>query len=206
MITPNAQARRATIEDLQKLMPLWEQAGLPAGELGKRLQEFQVLEDENGEMSGAIGLQIAGLEARLHHECFANAEEAEVVRAKLWERVQMISKNHGLARIWTQAAGPFWVQNGFQPAAPEVVSTLPPVFAGPGEPWSYVQLRENVTASPAIEKEFAIFKEMQLEERERAFSQARKMKVIALIAVLAVFALLVVWAALWLKTPLRPKP
>jgi hypothetical protein len=206
MITPNVQARRATIEDLQKLMPLWEHAGLSAGELGKRLQEFQVLEAENGEIAGAIGLQIAGLEARLHHECFAADEDAEAVRAKLWERIQMISKNHGLARIWAQFAGRFWDQNGFQPAPPEVVSTLPPAFAGQAEPWSYLQLRENVAASPAIEKEFAIFKERQLEERERAFSQARKMKVVALVAVLAVFALLVIWAALWLKTPLRPKP
>lgn len=202
MITPNLQARRATIEDLQKLMPLWEQGGLPAEELGRRLQEFQVVEADKGEIVGALGLQIAGLDARLHHECYANAEDAEVIRAKLWERAQMISKNHGLVRIWSQMDGPFWAQCGFQPAPAEVAATFPAAFAGQPEPLSFLQLRENVAASPAIEKEFAIFKEMQLEERERAFSQARKMKVVALIAVIAVFVLLVIWAAVWLKTPL----
>ena len=83
-----------------------------------------------------------------------------------------------------------------------MAATFPAAFAGQPEPLSFLQLRENVAASPAIEKEFAIFKEMQLEERERAFSQARKMKVVALIAVIAVFVLLVIWAAVWLKTPL----
>jgi hypothetical protein len=202
MTTPNLQARRATIEDLQRLMPLWERAGLPAGELGKRLQEFQVVEAENGEITGALGFQIAGHDARLHHECFARAEDADAVRAKLWERVQMISKNHGLVRMWTQHASPFWKQSGFQPPPPEVAGKLPAVFAGQPEPWSFLQLREDVAASPTVEKEFAMFKELQQEERERAFRQARRMKLVALVAVVAVFILLVVWAVVWLKTPL----
>ncbi|MEY2408760.1 MAG: hypothetical protein QOF48_1430 [Verrucomicrobiota bacterium] len=202
MITPNLQARRATIEDLPRLVALWEQAGLPAADLGKRLQDFQLVEIEGGELSGAIGLQIAGLEARLHHEAFAHAEEADLVRAKLWERIRMVAKNHGLLRVWIQYDAPFWSQNGFQAPSAEIAAKLPPVFAGDPHPWSYVQLREDVTASPTIEKEFAMFKELQVEERERAFNQARKMKMVAWVAVVAVFVLLLFWAAIWLKTPI----
>ena len=152
MTTPNSQARRATIEDLQKLMPLWEEAGLPAGELGKRLQEFQVVEAEDGEITGALGLLIAGNDALLHHECFAPAADADAVRAKLWERVQTISRNHGLVRIWTQQATAFWNQSGFQSPSPEIAGKLPAAFAGPPQPWMLIQLREDVAASPTIQE------------------------------------------------------
>jgi len=205
MTTPNLQARRATIEDLHKLIPLWQQAGLPAEEIGKRLQEFQVVEGDDGAMLAAIGFQIAGKDAQLHTECYSSADQAEGFRALLWQRIQMISKNHGMIRLWTQLEGPFWDQNGFQPAPPDVAAKLPPAFTGAGQPWKFVQLREDVATSPLIEKEFAMFKEMQQAEREQTFQRARRMKVVALIAVLAVFALLLIWAVAWLKTDLRNK-
>src|SRR5262245_49497662 len=130
MTTPGQPVRRATIEDLQKLTPLWEQEGLPAAELSKRLQEFQVAEGPGGELAGAIGLHIAGHEGRLHSEAFLHPEEAETVRARLWERVQMISKNHGLVRMWTQLGSPFWSQNGFASPAPETAAKVPAAFTG----------------------------------------------------------------------------
>src|SRR5262245_23646061 len=113
MTTPSQPARRATIEDLQKLTPLWTREGLPAEELGKRFQEFQVIDGSDGALAGAIGLHITGQEGRLHSEAFLHPEEAEPLRARLWERVQMIAKNHGLVRLWTQLNAPFWSQNGF---------------------------------------------------------------------------------------------
>lgn len=199
MTTPNLAARRATIEDLQKLMPLWQEGGQPAEELGKRFQEFQVVQTEGGEIAGALGLQIAGQEARLYNECIASTEDAGAVRAKLWERVQMISKNHGLLRLWTQLEAPLWSQNGFRPPSAEVAGKLPAAFAGDPRPWNVLQLREDVAASPTIEKEFAMFKEMQQEERERLFRQARKMKVIAGIIVVVVAILVVFWAVAWMR-------
>ena len=199
MTTPNLVARRATIEDLQKLMPLWQEGGQPSEELGKRFQEFQVVQTEAGEIEGALGLQIAGQEARLHHECFASTSDTDAVRAKLWERVQLISKNHGLLRLWTQLEAPLWNQSGFRPPSAEVATKLPAAFAGEPRPWSVVQLREDVAASPTIEKEFAMFKEMQQEARERLFRQARKMKVIAGIIVVVVAILVVFWAVAWMK-------
>ena len=198
MTTPSLPARRATIEDLQKLMPLWEQEGLPAEELSKRLQEFQVVDGPGGELAGAIGLQILGHEGRLHSEAFLRPEEAESIRARLWERVQMISKNHGLVRVWTQLGSPFWSQSGFGNPAPETAAKLPPAFAGNPAPWTFLQLRDEV-AAPSVEKEFAMFREMQKEETERILRRAKVMKLVAGIVVMAVFVLLAVCMVVWLS-------
>jgi len=200
MTTPSLSVRRATIEDLQKLTPLWAREGLPAEELGKRFQEFQVVDGPGGELAGAIGLQIAGHEGRLHSEAFLHAEEAEALRARLWERVQMISKNHGLARVWTQLGSPFWSQNGFGNPAPETAAKLPAAFAGNPAPWNVLQLRDEAAMAPSIEKEFALFREMQKEETDRMFRHAKVMKLVAAIVLLVVVVLLAIWMFAWFKT------
>jgi len=199
MTTPSRSVRRATIEDLQKLTPLWEREGLPAAELGKRFQEFQVVDGPGGELAGAIGLQIVGHEGRLHSEAFLHAEEAEAIRALLWERVQMISKNHGLLRMWTHLGSPFWSQNGFGNPAPETVAKLPAVFAGDPAQWNVLQLRDAAAMAPSIEKEFAMFREMQKEETDRIFRQAKVMKLVAAVVLLVVCVLLAVWMFAWFK-------
>jgi hypothetical protein len=205
MTTPSLPARRATIEDLQKLAPLWIQEGLPAEELSKRFQEFQVVDGPDGELVGAIGLQIAGHEGRLHSEAFLHHEEAENIRASLWERVQMISKNHGLVRVWTQLPSPFWHQNGFQDPAPEVATKLPAAFAGNPAPWSFLQLRDEAAMAPSIEKEFAMFREMQKEETDRVFRQARVMKLVAAVILVVVFVLVSIWVFAWFKAQSMPR-
>ena len=86
MTTPNPQVRRATIEDLPNLVELWRQENLPAPDLEKRFKEFQIIEGAGGELAAAVGLQVAGLEARLHSEVFAHAEQADALRELLWER------------------------------------------------------------------------------------------------------------------------
>lgn len=199
MTTPSLTARRATIEDLQKLIPLWTREGLPAEELGKRFQEFQVVDGPGGELAGAIGLQLAGHEGRLHSEAFLHPEEAEATRARLWERVQTISKNHGLVRMWTQLDAPFWHQNGFGNPTPEIASKLPAAFAGNPAPWSFLQLRDEAAMGPSIEKEFAMFREMQKEETDRIFRHAKVMKLVAGIVLVAVFVLLAIWMITWFK-------
>src|SRR6266508_2130918 len=187
MTTPSQPARRATIEDLQKLTPLWTQAGLPAEGLSKRLQEFQVIDGPSGDLAGALGLQIVGHEGRLHSEAFLHAAEAETVRARLWERVQMISKNHGLVRVWTQLDAPFWRQNGFGAPAPETAAKLPAAFAGNPALWNVLQLRDETVTAPSLEKEFAMFREMQKEETNRIFRQAKVMKLVVAVILLGVF-------------------
>lgn len=200
MTSPNLAARRATIEDLQKLTPLWRGAGLNAEALGKRLQEFQVVEGAGGEIVGALGMQIEGQQAQLHSEAFASPEETSAVRARLWERVQMVSKNHGFVRLWTQLDPAVWGGNGFQEPSQDAAEKRPAAFGASTPPWLCLQLREDAALTPSIEKEFALFKEMQQEETQRIFRQAKVMKIVAALIVMAVFLLILVWAVYWMKT------
>src|SRR5438105_1768747 len=179
MTTPNQQVRRATIEDLQKLVLLWQQENLPCQQLEKRFKEFQVVEGEGGELLGATGLQITGHEGYLHSEAFAHAEQADGLREKLWERSRIVAGNFGLVRIWTQLVAPFWNASGFQYAPAETLAKLPPQFAGDPHPWKFIQLKPEVAAPAALDKEFAMFKEAERERTEQMFRQARILKIIA---------------------------
>jgi len=194
MTTPNQQVRRATIEDLQKLALLWQEESLPWEQLEKRFKEFQVVEGEGGELLGAIGLQIAGHEGRLHSEAFAHAEQADALRGKLWERARIVAGNFGLIRIWTQFNAPFWNASEFQHATAEVLPKLPPSFLGDPHPWKFIQLRPDAAAPVSIDKEFAMFKQAEKERTEQMFRQARVLKIIAAFVAVGVFILVVIWA------------
>ena len=204
MTTPNHQVRRATIEDLPQLIVLWQQEGLPWEKLEKRLKEFQVVEGEGAEVLGALGLEVAGLEGRVHSEAFARPELGDPLRDLLWERAQIVARNHGMVRLWSQFSTPFWNRSGFRAAPAELIEKLPPVFAGDPSPWRYIQLRENAALPASIDKEFAVFKEMEQAETQKIFRRAKVMKVIAALVLLVVFLLIAFWVMLWLKTQRRP--
>lgn len=193
MTTSNLQVRRATVEDLPKLGPLWKEEGLPAEDLEKRFKEFQVVEGEGGQALGTFALQIIGLEGWIHSEAFARPEQSDTLRDKLWERVQIQAKNHGLVRIWTQLAAPFWHTNGFQPAGNEQLVKRPASFAGDARPWLVLQLREEPTGQAvSIDKEFALFKESEKEQRQRILRQAKVLKMIATTIALLVLVFVIV--------------
>ena len=197
MTTPNPQVRRATIEDLPQLVSLWQEESLPWERLEKRFKEFQVVEAPGGEVLGALGLEIVGVEALLHSEVFLHPEQSDTLRALLWERAQVLGKNHGLVRVWTQLATPFWNHTVFQPATGEVVTKLPPAFGGVAEPWRFIQLKEESTAPISIDKEFAAFKELEKENRDKLFRQAKIMKVVAAFVILIVFLLVLLLIFKW---------
>ena len=198
MTTSKLQVRRATIEDLPKLLPLWQRENLPWEELEKRFKEFQVVEAADGELVGVLGLEIAGVQGRVHSEVFAHAEQSDALRDLLWERAQMLAKNYGLVRLWTQMATPFWNHSGFRLATSDVVTQLPSAFSGGVQPWQFLQLRE--AASPiSFEKEFAVFKAMEKERTQRLFQQAKVLKLFAATLLMVVFALLIFWVLAWFK-------
>src|SRR6185369_18066910 len=62
MSIPDPQVRRATVEDVSKLIELWKGEGLASEALAKRFGEFQVVEQPGGSLMGAVGLQISGQE------------------------------------------------------------------------------------------------------------------------------------------------
>ena len=199
MTTPNPQVRRATVEDLPKLVPLWQQEQLPSAGLEKRFKEFQVVELPAGELAAAVGLEIAGTQGRLHSEVFSHPEESDALRELLWERAQVLARNFGLARLWTQFATPFWNHSGFRHAAAEDLAKLPPSFAGSPAPWQFLTLREESATPVSIEKEFALFKEAEKERTEKMMQQAKVLKVIAALILMAVLLLLALWVFMWFK-------
>src|SRR5215218_1721732 len=135
MQTSNYEVRRATVDDLGELIPLWESMHFSTPEFEKRLTEFQVAKSAEGKLAGAIGIQIDGRHGRLHSEAFNDFAMADHLRQLLWNRMQSIALNHGLVRLWTRETAPFWKQNGFQPASAEVLSRLPAGWASPDNDW-----------------------------------------------------------------------
>jgi N-acetylglutamate synthase-like GNAT family acetyltransferase len=206
MTTPNQQVRRATIEDLPQLIALWKQEDLPWQNLEKRFKEFQVVEGEGGEVLGTVGMEVAGLEGRMHGEGFVRPDIADAMRDLLWERAQVVAKNHGLVRLWSQFATPFWTHCGFQVAPAQTLDHLPPAFAGNPAPWRFLQLREEAALPTSVEKEFAVFKEMEQAQTQKIVQQAKVLKFIAGVVVVAVFLLIAVWVFLWIRTQRQAPP
>jgi N-acetylglutamate synthase-like GNAT family acetyltransferase/predicted nucleic acid-binding Zn ribbon protein len=195
MSTPSIQVRRATVEDLPALRAMWNAAGLPAAELEKRFNEFQVA-GSDGQILGALGLQIAGQHAKLHSETMLAGASVEEIRPALWGRIQTVTRNHGLARLWTQEPTPFWAQQQFAPAAAEVLGRLPAPLGAAAGNWLTLQLKEEA-AGTSIEQEFAIFKQASQEENEAILRRAKMIKVIAMLIAFVVFALIVVATVLF---------
>ena len=198
MTTPNQQVRRATIDDLPTLISLWKEEGLSWETLEKRFKEFQVVEVD-GQLVGALGLEIVGRDGRLHSEVFAYPEIADDVRELLWERAQALAKNHGLVRLWGQFTAPYWNRSSFDYAPTEVLSKLPSQFAGDPHPWRFLQLRDESASTMSFEKEFAVFKEMEKQRTARIHQQAKVLRIFAGLVVLAVCGLLVFWVLAWFK-------
>jgi hypothetical protein len=147
---------------------------LPAGELEKRLTEFQVIEAGNGQIVGAIGVQNIGRHALLHSEGYTDFAMADAARQLFWERIQTITAHHGVFRLWTQENSPFWVRWGFQPATIEQLERLPAEWKRPGEKWLTIQLK-NEEAIAALEKELEAFRESEKKRTAETLDQARTM-------------------------------
>jgi N-acetylglutamate synthase-like GNAT family acetyltransferase len=181
------QVRRANIDDLPQLIPLWKSLELPVVDLEKRLTEFQVAESA-GTLVGAIGLHIHQHEGYLHSETFSDFGLAEQLRPLLWERMERVAKNHGIFRVWTQETAPFW-KHAFRPASKEQLAQRPPTFPNNEKfEWSVAQLRDAAAHPIDLEKEFAQFKETERARSEEMMSQAKILKGVAVVLSLLVLA------------------
>src|ERR1017187_10738207 len=66
------RVRRATLDDIGQLTALWDSMQYPTQDLARRVTEFQVAEGPDGAMLGALGLQIAERQGRVHSEAFGD--------------------------------------------------------------------------------------------------------------------------------------
>jgi N-acetylglutamate synthase-like GNAT family acetyltransferase len=187
MTASTLRVRRATIEDLETLRPLWTSMKLPVAELEPRLTEFQVVENAEGKVLGGIGFQMAGGSGRLHSEGFADFAIADKARELMWNRIQTLASNHGILRVWARENVPFWTGVGFKKADAEALKRLPPAWNSEETSWFTLQLKDEA-AIASVEKELAMFMEAEKRNSDRVFQQARTMKMVANLLALILLA------------------
>ena len=191
--------RRATLDDIGQLTTLWQSMHFPVDDLAKRVTEFQVAEAEDGKVVGAVGLQIAEKQGRIHSEAFTDFALAEALRPMLWERLQAVATNNGLFRLWTQEHAPFWGRCGLIKADEETLQKLPALWRGLPDPWLTLKLREDVQEVISADKEFALFMESERARTAKTFQQARVLKFIATLIAIVLLILVVTGAFLLLR-------
>jgi N-acetylglutamate synthase-like GNAT family acetyltransferase len=190
----NYRVRRATLDDIGQLTALWQSMHWPVDELAKRVTEFQVAEDGAGKVVGALGMQIAERQARVHSEAFPDFSLADQLRPVLWDRVQAVATNHGLLRLWTQEEAPFYNHIGLAVADAATLEKLPMLWKNQTGKWKTLKLKEDLDSVMSLDKEFALFMQSEKQRTERTFQQAKVLKVIATLIALAVLILVIVGA------------
>ena len=177
------------------LIELWRSMRLPAEELEKRLTEFQVVVDGNGTVLGAVGIQFARQHALLHSEGYSDFSVADQARQLFWDRIQTLSSNHGVFRIWTQENSPFWLRWGFQPAGADALVRLPEQWRHEGD-WFSFQLKNEDAINAALEKEFSQFADSEREQIARIARRAKSIRTFFTVICFAIFGLciaVVIW-------------
>ena len=182
MNEPQYNLRRATVDDLPGLKILWERARLQVLDLEKRLTDFQLVVSDAGDLIGAIGLHIEGKQGQVHSEAFAQPDQDAKFREQIWERIQVLARNHGLVRLWTREGAPFWQQQaGFAAASAELAGKLPASFGDAAGRWLMLQLREENLSVLSIEREFELFQVSQKQETEKLMQLGRTLKLITVV-------------------------
>ena len=185
--------RRATTDDLEQLNALWAALSLPAAELEKQFTEFQVAESAEGKIAGAVALQVAGSDGKIHSETFADFALSDTLRPLLWQRLEVVARNHGLFRLWTAETAPFWKKDAGFSAPP---GQPPEAFATERGPWLALRLKDEGADPNLLEAQFQLFRQAEQARRERLLQRAAVVKMVGtLIAVLLfVFSIAVlVW-------------
>ena len=194
MTLTNYRVRRATLDDIGPLTALWQSMRYQTDDLARRITEFQVAENADNSLVGALGLQVTDRQGRLHSEAFTDFSLADSLRPQLWERLQAVAANHGLVRLWTQEQAPFWSHCGLAKADPEAMEKLPAAWRSLSGQWHTLKLKDDIEEVISADKEFALFMEAERRRTDRTFQQARILKLIATMIALAVLFLVMAGA------------
>jgi len=180
--------RRATTDDLEALKALWRAAALNPAELEKQFTDCQVAESADGQIVGAIGLQVAGAEGCVHSEALADFALSDALRPLFWERLETVARNRGLFRLWTTESAPFWRKDaGFSTASGQP----PEVFGAARDPWLALRLKDEAADPNLLEAQFNLFREAERAKREKMLQRAAILKTAGTLiaALLFVFAI-----------------
>lgn len=199
--THGYQIRRAVLDDMPALIELWKLMQFPVEELSRRVTDFQVAVDPQGELVGAIAILVSGRQGLVHSEGFPDFGLADQLRPRLWQRIQSLAANHGLSRLWTREEAPFWHHCGFHTASPEDLQKMPSGWKSP-DPWLTIKLREDLDEVLSSDRTVALFMEQQKAESERVLAQARLLKSITVGLGLLVFIAIIAAAfVVFMKMP-----
>lgn len=187
MSLPNYEVRRATVDDLAQLVPLWESVRCKEPGLERRVTEFQLVQDDSGRLLGLLGLEQLGRQAKLHSEAFLDFAQADELRELLWARTQSVAHNHGITRIWTAESAPFWTHNGFHPADAEAMKKLPPVWNGADTRWLTMAFRDEMEIERSLEREFERLRSEARQDTQKTLKISRALNVIILIGIIILF-------------------
>ncbi|HVV02004.1 MAG TPA: hypothetical protein VHH88_11620 [Verrucomicrobiae bacterium] len=199
MTASSFRVRRATLDDIAQLSNLWKSMGFPVENLGRRITEFQVVENAEGEIIGAAGLEIAQKQGRIHSEGFTDFSHADQARPLLWERIHAVARNHGLLRLWTRETAPFWSHSGMVKAEADAFEKLPEVWKNEPGDWLTLKLREELESIISADHEFALFMDAEKQRTKRTLQQARLLKSLATLIALALLALIILAGFLILR-------
>ena len=170
------RVRRTTLDDIGALRTIWLSMRLPADDLEKRLKEFQVVEDANGNVLGTVGIQFSKQHALIYGEGFSDFSIADDARQMFWQRFEALAANHGIFRVWTQETSPFWTRWGFQPASAEILSRLPEEWKINEGKWLTLELKNEEAVAAALETRFAGFMDAEKKQTARVADKARFLK------------------------------
>ncbi len=193
MTAPQYQARRATLDDLPALRPLWEAERLDADTLEKRLTEFQVVCDETGKLLGALGMQRHQQQGLLHSEVLADFALADTLRPLLWERMRNVGRNYALARMWTREPSQFWRTLGFDPPDEKQLARFPMPFGSSDAGLLYtLKVRDDPFADMTPEQEEVMLKQHLRADTDKLLRQARTVRMFAYVLSVAFIIILAV--------------
>lgn len=203
MESPALSARRATIEDLPALQALWQRAGLPWQELEAYVAEFLVVtRDDGAELLAALGLLVEHNDALLHPEALAETEDADELRAALWRRVQILARNQGIQRLWTQEDADYWRTVGFALPAPPTVAGTTATFVDKSAAWLLCEMIDPDKAKQIVSEQMAIWQAARAQEAAELQAKIRRFRNFAmLLASLVTISTLAIFLYVILRHP-----
>lgn len=191
MNSPTYLVRRATLDDIGQLTALWSSMRFNAEELAKRITEFQVAESSENRIVGALGLEIAQRQGRIHSESFTDFAVADQLRSLLWDRLHALATNHGLVRLWTAEQAPFWHHCGMTKPDQEALRKAPALWQPASPDWLTLKLKDELATLVSVDQEFALFMASEKQRTERALQHAKILKLIATLIAFLLLALVI---------------
>lgn len=175
------------------LRELWTKLALPQQVLEKHFTEIQVAENPEGKIIAAIGLKIERLHGHIHSEAISDPNDSNLYEA-FWQRLQILGRNHGLFRMWTESSNPYWKTVGFSAPDAKALEKMPAGFSLKKEAVLTHAIREESAEGLSVEQQFEMFTQAQKMETERLLQQAQVFKRVAYVIILIISGGLIFYA------------